>query len=66
VAYARTIAGVHYEDDNIAGLDMGQEIVARDLAGYLEGKYGTAIERTVRKMENKRFKWEHYNPLEAC
>jgi len=66
VAYARTIAGVHFEDDNIAGLDMGQEIVGRDLPGYIESKYGTDAERIERKMENKRFKWEYYDPLEAC
>jgi len=66
VAYARTIAGVHFEDDNIAGLNMGQEIVARDLPEYLMDKYGTHVDTIKRKMENKRFRWEDYDPLEVC
>ena len=35
VAYARTIAGVHYPGDNIAGLKLGQEILSRLLPDQL-------------------------------
>jgi len=40
VSYARTVAGVHYRDDNIAGLMIGQEILAETLPTYLELVYG--------------------------
>merc|ERR1739844_159112 len=40
VAMGRTVAGVHYTTDNIAGLDLGQEVVAKALPKYLAYKYG--------------------------
>ncbi len=40
VAYARTLAGVHYPNDNIAGLNMGQAVIAHELAGHLAKTYG--------------------------
>ena len=40
VAMARTAAGVHYEMDNLAGLTLGQELVARVLPDYLAQTYG--------------------------
>ena len=40
VAMARTAAGVHYEMDNLSGLVLGQELVARALPDYLASKYG--------------------------
>jgi len=41
VASFRTLAGVHYESDNMAGLSIGQEVIRRELPGYLEERYGS-------------------------
>ena len=38
---ARTVAGVHFPTDNIAGLNLGQEILAPRLPGYLAERYGS-------------------------
>jgi hypothetical protein len=57
VAMARTVAGVHYKDDNTAGLNMGQEIVARELPYYLASKYGADPIKVKRKIEALRFDW---------
>ena len=41
VASFRTLAGVHYETDNMAGLSIGQEVIRRELPGYLQANYGS-------------------------
>ena len=41
VASFRTLAGVHYETDNMAGLSIGQEVIRRELPGYLAERYGS-------------------------
>ena len=41
VASFRTLAGVHYESDNMAGLSIGQEVIRRELPGYLQARYGS-------------------------
>jgi len=66
VAYARTVAGVHYSDDNIAGLNMGQEVAARELIGYLPAKYNSDKMHVKEKIEAMRFDWRDYDPLEDC
>jgi len=58
VAMARTVAGVHYRDDNIAGLKMGQEIVARELPQYLAFKYGADPIKVRQKIASFRFDWK--------
>lgn len=35
VATSRSLAGVHYESDNLAGLALGEEVVARELPDFL-------------------------------
>jgi hypothetical protein len=57
VAVGRTVAGVHYRDDNTAGLTMGQEIVARELPRYLASKYGADALKVKAKIESLRFDW---------
>lgn len=57
VAMARTVAGVHYRDDNIAGLIIGQEIIARELPGYLRTKYGANAAKVREKISQYRFDW---------
>ena len=39
VFYARTVAGVHYPSDNIAGLMAGEEILAKRLPEFLHEEY---------------------------
>jgi hypothetical protein len=57
VAMGRTVAGVHYKDDNTAGLGMGQEIVARELPRHLASKYGADPLKVKAKIESLRFDW---------
>lgn len=66
VAYARTIAGVHFEDDNIDGLNMGQIIIEKTIPTHLKKKY-KAVKKTVkRKAKKMRFEWNDYDPLAPC
>ena len=60
VAYARTVAGVHYPTDNTAGLNLGQEILARKLPEYLAEVYGANPDTVAKKIEEMRFDWEDY------
>jgi len=66
VSFARTVAGVHFEDDNMAGLSMGQEIMARALPGHLAKTYNSNLNAVAALVNAKRFKWEDYQPLEDC
>lgn len=60
IAYARTIAGVHYPTDNLAGLQMGQEILAHFLPDYLAETYGSDPKRVRHKIDSVRFDWKDY------
>ena len=60
ISFARTVAGVHYVSDNIAGLTLGQEIVARRLPQFLHDKYGSDIAIVEAKVESKRFDWNTF------
>jgi len=66
VSFARTVAGVHFEDDNMAGLKMGQEIVARALPAHFAKKYKGDANVIQQKVEEKRFAWDAYDALEKC
>jgi hypothetical protein len=57
VAMGRTVAGVHYKDDNAAALAMGQDIVARELPHYLASKDGADPLKVKAKVESLRFDW---------
>jgi len=57
---------VHYPDDNIAGLNLGQEVLARALPKYLQEKYGTNAFSVARKIKEKRFDWREFNPNDPC
>merc|ERR1712048_184947 len=39
IAYFRTVAGVHYDSDNRAGLALGRYVVLSKLPQYLASKY---------------------------
>jgi membrane-associated phospholipid phosphatase len=61
VSYARTVAGVHYPTDNIAGLNLGQQIMAEQLAVHFEGKYGSDRNEVQAKIDGLRFDWANFN-----
>jgi hypothetical protein len=62
VAYARTVAGVHYPMDNIGGLNLGQEVIADRLADHLAYTYGGEAKCYQRKIDLLRFDWKTYDP----
>lgn len=66
ISYARTVAGVHYPDDNIAGLNIAQEILARALPNYLKKKYNANPYAIARKIRQKRFDWRDFDPNNPC
>jgi len=66
VAYARTVAGVHYPDDNIDGLNLGQNVISALLADYLEYKYGADKSVVEAKIESMRFDWNAFDPSDPC
>ncbi len=63
VSYARTVAGVHYPTDNIAGLNLGQQIMAEQLADHFESKYGSDRNEVQAKIDGLRFNWANFNNL---
>jgi hypothetical protein len=60
IAYARTVAGVHYSSDNIAGLTLGQELLATYLPGHLAARYGSNEETVRVKIDQYRFNWSEF------
>jgi hypothetical protein len=60
VSYGRTIAGVHFPTDNTAGLNLGQELLARKLPGYLNRRFGSNENAVRAKILQLRFNWEDY------
>ena len=60
ISYARTVAGVHYRTDNIAGLTAGQEILARKLPRYMAWRYGSDPYAVKEKIKSIRFDWNEY------
>jgi PAP2 superfamily len=60
IAYARTVAGVHYPSDNLAGLELGQEIMARYLPKYLSETYGSDEKNVQDLVNERRFKWKDF------
>jgi len=66
VAYARTVAGVHYPDDNIDGLNLGQEVISSLLADYLVFKYDSNKDVVEAKMEQMRYDWSTFDSSDPC
>jgi hypothetical protein len=58
VAMARTVAGVHYHDDNIAGLIMGQHIIEKELADFLVNTYNADRATVEAKIKSQHFDWK--------
>lgn len=69
IAFFRSIAGVHYESDNIAGLQIGQNIVSACLPDFIMQNYISEIteplqqhDNIVRKIKDEWFDWRDYRP----
>ena len=60
IAYARTVAGVHYPDDNIDGLNMGQEILAKALPKFFEKTYQADRAAVEARIAELRFDWNDF------
>lgn len=65
VAMARTVAGVHYTEDNYAGLQFGQEFIARQLPTYLAQRFGSNATAVEAKVKTLRFDWKTFNPIDC-
>jgi membrane-associated phospholipid phosphatase len=62
VAYARTVAGVHYPMDNYAGLNIGLKIIQDKLPAHLASAYGYDEDMVRNKLEALAFDWETFDP----
>jgi hypothetical protein len=60
-AFARTCAGVHYRSDNIAGLNLGQELMAELLPDHLAETYGSDPDKVRAKIAELRFDWNDFS-----
>eukprot|EP00534_Pseudo-nitzschia_fraudulenta_P004077 CAMPEP_0201134144 /NCGR_PEP_ID=MMETSP0850-20130426/50785_1 /ASSEMBLY_ACC=CAM_ASM_000622 /TAXON_ID=183588 /ORGANISM="Pseudo-nitzschia fraudulenta, Strain WWA7" /LENGTH=319 /DNA_ID=CAMNT_0047404961 /DNA_START=26 /DNA_END=985 /DNA_ORIENTATION=- len=65
VAYGRTIAGVHYQQDNIAGLNIGQSIIRERLPAMLEERYGYDSSMVASKLDALSFDWSTFDSAEC-
>ena len=65
VAHFRSMAGVHYETDNRAGLALGQEVIAKQLPEYL-AQFGADPEAVKAKIEKIRHDWYEYDAQTAA
>lgn len=65
VSLARSVAGVHYTSDNIAGLNLGQEVVARELPSFLAETYGSNATVVANKIRKFRFDWATFNATDC-
>jgi hypothetical protein len=63
VSFARTVAGVHYTTDNIAGLNLGQMVLADKLAGHLAENYGADPLAVQEKIDSLIFDWNTFDPV---
>ena len=65
VSYARTIAGVHYKQDNLAGLNMGKEVIRLDIAKYLHDHFDADEAAAQAKADAiaASFDWNNYEQL---
>lgn len=60
ISYARTVAGVHYPQDNIAGLIAGQEILIQTLPTYLHRVYGSDKDMVRKRAKLASYDWKKF------
>ena len=61
VAYGRTVAGVHYQQDNLAGLNIAQQIIREQLPDMMAEKYGYNSALLASKVEALSFDWSTFD-----
>lgn len=66
VGFARIVAGVHYPDENIVGLNVAQEVLSRALPDYLAYKYGSDPYVVKKKIQKVRYDWRTFDPKDPC
>jgi hypothetical protein len=65
VAFARTVAGVHYEMDNIAGLNLATLIIKEKMPAMMASNYGCDADSVRTKLDHLAFDWKHFNPYDC-
>jgi hypothetical protein len=65
VSYGRTVSGVHFAKDNTDGLKLGQYILEKTLADYLNKVYGSNKKVVQEKLEKYHHDWEKF-PESEC
>jgi len=60
-AYARTVAGVHYPQDNIAGLNIGQRILFEKFPAMMVEKYGYQHDKLQARLTALSFDWNTFD-----
>ena len=65
VAMGRTVAGVHYEHDNIAGLNIGQRIVREQLPNHMAEMYDYDPALVAMRLERLSFDWKDFDSMEG-
>ena len=63
VAFGRSVAGVHYPMDNIAGLNIGQRIVREELPAFVAEKYGYDEAKVEARLEKLSFDWKDFDSI---
>jgi len=66
ISFARTVAGVHYPDDNISGMNLSQEVLAKALPQYLKDRYNADPIAVAEKINQNRFDWRDFDPNDPC
>ena len=61
VAYARSVAGVHYKQDNFAGLNLGMQIIKEKFPKYMAEKYHSNEQKLRERLEHLSFDWEDFD-----
>merc|ERR1712176_1221400 len=61
VSYGRTIAGVHYQQDNIAGLNIGQRMIREQLPEYLSTEFGYDETIIQSRLDALAFDWKTFD-----
>ena len=62
VAHARIVAGVHYYQDNFAGLQLGMNVLYETLPKYLADNYYADEARVRHKLNHLMFDWKDFDP----
>jgi len=65
VSFARSCAGVHYETDNTAGLNLGQLIMSEQLPQHLADTYGSDPDKVRAKIDRLRFDWNDFDSYQC-